>query len=71
MMPSLPPQLPERYGRGGRHIERVHAMIHGYLHHEVARFNGLLAQAFTFGTEHKGTGSQAMLADLNVYGAEE
>ena len=23
-----------------------------------------------FGTEHKGTGSQAMLADLNVYGAE-
>ena len=24
-----------------------------------------------FGTEHKGTGSQAMLADLNVYGAEE
>lgn len=24
-----------------------------------------------FGTEHKGTGAQAMLADLNVYGAEE
>ncbi len=24
-----------------------------------------------FGTEHKGTGNQAMLADLNVYGAEQ
>lgn len=42
-------QLPKRHGRGGCHVERIHAVRHGDTDRAIAAGNGLSAQALPLG----------------------
>lgn len=42
-------QLPKRHGRGGCHVERIHAVRHGDTDRAIATGDGLSAQALPLG----------------------